>query len=118
MQGAFSGDADADDDVVVPVAGCDEGIPALGDGGVIAVEGVPCVAVCCDLDAFDFRFFRHAEFNFCRWLLFDPVFNAGEGVGDHGGGVVVFVAVCVGALVVDDFDVTPVGALDDEVEGV
>lgn len=118
VEGTFSGDADADDDVIVPVPGGDKGVPAFGDGGVIAVKVVPCGAVRGDLDAFHFRFFREAKFNFRRWLLLGPVFNAGEGVGDHGGGIVVFVAVYIGALVVDDFNVSSVGPPDDEVEGV
>lgn len=70
------------------------------------------------MEAVDGCFFCEVEFDFGGGLLFGTVFQCGECVGDHGGGVVELEAVDIGGLVVDGFDVAAVRSADDDVEGV
>ena len=87
MQRSVSVHAQSDDGFKVPVAGGDEGVPAGGEGEVVAVELVPAHAVAGDFHALHKGFFHEIDLHGCYGgLRFD--LYGGQGVGDEAGFIV------------------------------
>lgn len=116
-EGCFSLAADADDGVVRPVEDDNEVVPALGQDAFFVEDGV-FAAVDGGGDAFCRGVAGDVDFHLPGEVFAGVCIREGEGGGFHGGGVVQSVSVCVGGVVVDDFQVAGAVSRGDEEEAV